>query len=109
MKQSVWALRGWSDTKEKAEKDGVMSYKDNRGRIIELKRADENSVPGWDDVKYRQDGKHRLGYNPAAETKEISQEDFDAVRGSGQQQEGSSQTRTRFDRRGGDRAALSRL
>jgi hypothetical protein len=73
-----------------------------------LSRADKNSVPQWKDVEHRQDGKHRLGYNPAAETKEISREDFEAVRASGDTSSKVDDLE-RFSRKGGDRAALARL
>ncbi|KAI9685609.1 MAG: hypothetical protein M1822_004467 [Bathelium mastoideum] len=104
----VWALRGWSHAHGTTAKNGLLSYKGKGGQSIELSRADAKAIPGWEEVEHRQDGKHRLGYNPAVETKNISQEDFEAVRARGK---GHRKTGvwTRFDRKGGDRAALSRL
>ncbi|KAI9655109.1 MAG: hypothetical protein M1821_005592 [Bathelium mastoideum] len=106
--QMVWALRGWSHTQDTTAKDGLLSYKGKGGLNIELTRAGAKAIPGWEEVEHRQDGKHRLGYNPAVETKNISQEDFEAVRARGKGHRKTS-IWTRFDRKGGDRAALSRL
>ena len=105
---TVWALRGWSHAQDTAAKGGVFSYKGEGGRGIELRRADAKAIPDWEDVEHRQDGKHRLGYNPAVETKEITQEDLEAVRGSGKRPRKPG-VQTQFDRKGGDRASLSRL
>jgi hypothetical protein len=76
--------------------------------VFELSRADKDSIPQWKEVEHRQDGKHRLGYNPATETKEISREDFEAVRASGKAS-GEVKGLDQFPRKGGDRAALARL
>ena len=76
--------------------------------MFNLSRVDGKDIPKWKDVEHMPDGKHRLRYNPAAETKEISQEDFDSVRASGKRKTEAAK-RNRFKRRGGDRAALARL
>ncbi|KAF2239481.1 hypothetical protein EV356DRAFT_528079 [Viridothelium virens] len=104
----VWVLRGWSHAKGIAARGGRFFYRDRRSQSIELSRADAKAIPRWEEVKYRQDGKHRLGYNPAVETKDISQEDLEAVRVSSKRQKGMGDW-TQFDRKGGDKAALSRL
>jgi hypothetical protein len=70
-----------------------------------LSRADGQSTPKWKDVEeYRLDGKHRLGHNPATETKEISQEDLEAVQAMGKTQRKTSV----FKRQGGDLAILTK-
>lgn len=90
---TVWSLRGWQEQKDKQQKVGS----------LELSRADGQNPPSWKDVEHKQDGKHRLGYNPAKETKEIYQEDFLAVRATGK-----DAPSTNFKQEGGDRAVLSR-
>lgn len=103
----VWDLRGWSDSKEGSGKKGQSLYKDKSNRSFELKRSDAKDIPKWKEVEHRQDGKHRLGYNPAKKTKEISQEDFEAVRADGKKK--GKGDAPRFERKGGDRAALAKL
>ena len=105
---SVWALRGWSNARVTAERRGHLFYTAAKGQTFGLSRADANAIPEWKEVKYRQDGKHRLGYNPAAETNEISQEDLEAVRESGKRHH-KAEGWFPFNRKGGDRAALSKL
>lgn len=104
----VWALRGWSHTQGMAAMAGLLFYQDKWGHRIELRRADTNPIPKWEEVEYKQDGKHRLGYNAAVETREISQEDLEAVRASGKRR-GKLGNWIRFVRKGGDKAALSKL
>lgn len=105
---SVWVLRGWSQTRGIAGKKGRFYYTDTRRQAFELSRANGQPVPEWNDVEYKQDGKHRLGYNPATETKEVSQEDIEAVRATGVEHSKTGAW-THFRRVGGDIAALSRL
>lgn len=72
---------------------------------FQLRRVDNQDPPKWEDVEHKPDGKYRLGYNPAKETKEISQEDFEHIRATGKGgREG--QRKTSFKLRGGDRAML---
>ena len=85
-----------------------MLYKAEPGQSFELSRADARAIPEWKEVEHKQDGKHRLKYNPARETKEISQEDFEAMRASGTRHNEAYES-IQFDRKGGDRAALGRL
>jgi hypothetical protein len=73
-----------------------------------LSRADAKAIPEWKEVEHKQDGKHRLGYNPATETRDISQEDFEAARASGKRHKEANDL-TQFIRKGGDRAALAKL
>ena len=67
-------------------------------------------MPQWKEVEHKQDGKHRLGYNPMTETKDITYEDWLAVRPSKKSaQKGSTGVEKKLKRKGGDRAALARL
>ena len=91
-----------------AGKKEHLYYKGNRSQNFELSRADGKAVPEWKDVEFKQDGKHRLGYNPAAETRDISQEDVEAVRAIGKRHKEAGAW-TQFRRKGGDIAALSKL
>ncbi|KPI34869.1 uncharacterized protein AB675_2271 [Cyphellophora attinorum] len=93
--RKVWRLRGWGSVKG-ASPRGESS--------IELARADGQSTPKWKDVECKLDGKHRLGYNPATETKQVSQEDLEAVQATGKTQQKTSA----FKRRGGDLAILTK-
>lgn len=87
---------------------GSLYHRTDSSQGYELSRADEKGVPKWQEVEHKQDGKHRLGYNPATETREVSQEDFDAVR-AGPSQSGRKERWDSFKHKGGDRAALARL
>lgn len=97
----VWALRGWSDKADTSGKEKKRSW-----GSFELSRADGESIPKWEDIKHRQDGKHRLGYNPARESKEISRYLFEGVRAEGKNKPSDS---IQFERKGGDRVALAKL
>jgi hypothetical protein len=88
----VWALRGWSKAVDSHFQSG-------------LERSDGKSIPKWQEVKHRQDGKYRLGHNPATETKDIHQEDFDAVKA---RKKSQHEPKAMFSREGGDRAVLER-
>lgn len=74
---------------------------------FELSRSDGSDVPKWQDVEHRQDGKHRLGYNPARETRELYQEDFQAVRANGKESKEGA-IANQFSKEGGDKAVLNR-
>jgi hypothetical protein len=90
--QAVWALRGWSKASDSKSQSS-------------LKRSDGKSTPKWLEVKHRQDGKYRLGYNPATDSKDIHQEDLDAVKA---RRKGQGKSKAFFGREGGDRAVLER-
>ena len=83
MSNSVWALRDWSHALGIPGRGDSFLYRNKSSKSIELRRADGKIIPAWEEVKYRNDGKHRLGYNPTVETRDISQEDFEAVRARG--------------------------
>lgn len=96
----VWKLRGWTNGKDRGSgKITVQGF--------DLTRADGQEVPEWKLVEHRQDGRHRLGYNPAQETREIYQEEFEAVKATAKDQKSRSDS-VMFRREGGDRAVLER-
>lgn len=65
---------------------------------------DGQLTPKWEDIEHKQDGRNRVGHNPAIEEREISMEDFEAVRA--QETRGSNPDLKSSD---GDRAALAKL
>jgi len=60
-------------------------------------------------VKHKNDGRDRLGYNPALETKEISVEDWEAVKSREEYSDDRAVENVKFRKKGGDRAALAKL
>lgn len=90
----VFAQRGWSQSKGSAVQVGAKSYN--------LKRADGKGIPKWKDIEHKQDGRDRLGYNPANETKDLRDGDFDAVKAIEGQGRKLNSMRS-------DRAALAKL
>lgn len=97
----MWTLRGWSD--QAGGKSSSFSFQN-----FKLGRADAQDIPKWEDVEHKQDGKFRLRYNPAKETKDTFLEDFEAVRAAGKKRNKIAE-RLQFKRVGGDRAALAKL
>ncbi len=74
-----------------------------------LCRSDSKPAPEWEEVKYLRDGRERLGHNPAIESRDISMEDWQAVKARDNFVPESIVKRLRLTARGGDRAALARL
>ena len=74
-----------------------------------LSRSDGRPAPAWDDIKYVRDGRERLGYNPAIESRVIAIEDLEAVRARSEFTSDEAVVRLRLPVKGGDRAALARL
>ena len=60
-------------------------------------------------IKHLRDGRERLGYNPAQESKEISVEDWIAVKARDNFVPESTRSQLELPVKGGDRAALARL
>lgn len=90
----VFAQRGWSQSQGRAVQIGAKSYN--------VKRADGNEVPKWKDIEHKQDGRDRLGHNPANETRGLRDGDFDAVKAV----EGDAR---KLNSMRSDRAALAKL
>lgn len=102
----AWALRGWSSDRDGPSREQRFYHRTDKSESYALNRADTKAIPEWKEIEHRQDGKHRLGHNPVLEAKDIFQEDFEAVRASRKRRR---TTRAEFRRKGGDRAALSKL
>jgi len=60
-------------------------------------------------VEHVRDGRERLAHNPATETREVSFEDWEAVKANDNFVPVETVKRLRLAARGGDRAALARL
>lgn len=74
-----------------------------------LCRVDGKAAPQWTEVERLNDGKGRLGYNPAIETKDITMEDWEAVKSRDEFTHKLAAEELHFRRKGGDRAALAKL
>jgi hypothetical protein len=97
---TVYELRGWTKSPPRSEHSTFNNFS--------LSRADGGETPKWKDVEYKQDGKYRLGYNPATEDGDISLEDFEAVKAIVPKR-GERGGDLGFSRKGGDRAMLAKL
>jgi hypothetical protein len=74
-----------------------------------LCRSDGHPAPKHKDIQFLRDGRERLGYNPAHETKEIGWR-LDGVKSrEGDRMPISGAGELQLSRRSGDRAALARL
>jgi hypothetical protein len=60
-------------------------------------------------IKHLRDGRERLGYNPAQKSKDISIEDWNAVKARDNFVPESTRSQLKLPVKGGDRAALARL
>lgn len=74
-----------------------------------LARSDDRKALSWDEVQNVRDGRERLGYNPAADMRGISQEDLQSVSSREEFRSGETLKRLRLPVKGGDRTALARL
>ena len=74
-----------------------------------LCRADGQRVPRWEMIKNLRDGRERLGYNPAQDSKDVSIEDWNAVKARENFVPESTRDKLSLPVKGGDRAALARL
>ena len=74
-----------------------------------LARADGQAAPAFKDVEHRNDGRDRLGYNPAVQQKEITVEDWESVKAREEFSDERAVDKVRFRRKGGDRAALAKI
>ena len=105
---AVWVLRGWSHLHNTAKSNNPFYYGGKDSSKFEISRADSKPIPSWQEVEHKQDGKHRIGYNPAAETREISQEDFQTVKANSKRYNGGANA-IQFPWTGGAKAGLSKL
>lgn len=108
----VWQLRGWSRNRSVPQTKNCLQYTmgpDGSAYVTILCRADSQPAPSWDQVEHLRDGRERLGYNPAMETKETTFEDWQAVKAPDNFVPESTQKQLKLPVKGGDRAALARL
>ena len=82
---------------------------DGTAYVTILSRADRKPAPHWEQNKHLRDGKERLGHNPATEVKDISFEDWQAVKARDEFVPERTGEQLRLPVRGGDRAALAKL
>lgn len=75
-----------------------------------LSRSDGRPALKWSEVENVRDGRERLGYNPAVESRNISREDIENVRAREHFVPANIDIKQLgFGDKGGDRAALARL
>lgn len=109
---SVWQLRGWTKDRSVPQTRNCLQYTmgpDGTAYATVLCRHDQRSAPSWREVEHLRDGRERLAHNPALETKETTFEDWQAVKAPDNFVLEHTEGRLRLPKKGGDRAALSRL
>lgn len=82
----AWHLRGW--TPSRAVKDTRYCLQHNMGLggatvVTIYKRLDGSTAPDIADTKPEEDGRSRLGYNPAEEARSITKDDWESVKSYG--------------------------
>ena len=108
----VWQLRGWTRDRAIPQTRNCLQYTlgpDGSAYVTILCRANGQTAPTWEQVEHVRDGRERLGHNPATGTKDISFEDWQAVKAQDNVISDSIRKRLNFPVKGGDRAALARL
>ena len=106
----VWLLRGWthSDFSMQNCLHCTMASNGTATATI-LSRADHRAAPAFEEAKHKNDGRDRLGYNPAIQTKDIAMEDWESVKSRDEFSDERAAQNVRFRRKGGDRAALAKI
>lgn len=106
----VWQFRGWADGLPLQARNCLLctSGPHDIASILILERSDGRAALTWEEVRDVRDGRERLGYNPAVETKKICAEDVQAVQAPSHFVP-ENQTQRHLPAKGGDRAALARL
>lgn len=110
--RTVWQLRGWVSSVSSTQIQHCLQdtiHDDGTNTVFVLSRSDGKEAPKWTTVKDLRDGRERLGYNPASETRQVSQEDVEAVRADKAFTGGDDIKKLELPVKGGDRAALARL
>ena len=108
----VWQLRGWTHNRSVPGAKNCLQYtlgSDGTAYVTIISRCDEQAAPKWKAVEHVRDGRERLGYNPAFESRKITHEDWYAVRARDEFLTNEVEKRLRLPIKGGDRAALARL
>ncbi|KAL7942661.1 hypothetical protein V8C42DRAFT_354766 [Trichoderma barbatum] len=78
----VWHLRGWAKRRSVASTKYCLQHNMGMGGatvVTIYKRIDGEEAPRSEDTKPEEDGRSRLGYNPAEEARSISREDWASV------------------------------
>ncbi|KAL2203670.1 putative lipid-transfer protein, mitochondrial precursor [Sarocladium strictum] len=79
----VWHLRGWSPTRGVSSTKFALQHNMGIGGAIVVtiyKRADGREAPEHANTHHEDDGRGRLGYNPAEEARSITLDDWNSVR-----------------------------
>ena len=108
----MWQLRGWTRQRSIPQARNCLQYTlgpDGTAYATVLSRADGQAAPEWEQVEHLRDGRERLGYNPATEARDVSSEDWQAVKAMDNYVPTETAKRVKLPARGGDRAALARL
>lgn len=111
-RRAVWRMRGWVQDRPLSRVQNCLQYhwsQDGSAGVVVLCRSDGRSAPAWSDIENVRDGRERLGYNPAVETRGIAREDLEAVKGRVQHTPDAALKTLQLPWKGGDRAALARL
>ena len=82
---------------------------DGTAYVTILSRADRKVSPHWEQIKHLRDGRERQGNNPATDVKDISYEDWQAVKAQDEFVPEQTGKQLKLPVKGGDRAALARL
>ncbi|CAK1356921.1 unnamed protein product [Cercospora beticola] len=106
----VWQFRGWAGDLPVDGQNCLLYTSGRKGvtSVLIIRRSDGRAAVKWEEVQHVRDGRERLGYNPAAQTKKICVEDVEAVRARVEFVP-EAQKRLQLPAKGGDRAALARL
>ncbi|KAL7924542.1 hypothetical protein ACQKWADRAFT_319580 [Trichoderma austrokoningii] len=78
----VWHLRGWAKRRSVASTRYCLQHNMGMGGatvVTIYKRLDGEVAPSIEDTRPEEDGRSRLGYNPAEEARSISREDWESV------------------------------
>ncbi|KAF2093625.1 hypothetical protein NA57DRAFT_61331 [Rhizodiscina lignyota] len=108
----VWRLRGWAHNMPAPPgKDFLHSTirVDGTAYVIVLCRADGKTAPEWKMIEHLRDGRERLGHNPAIQTRDVSFEDWMAVKARDEYVPERVGEQLGLPVRGGDLAALARF
>ncbi|KAF2174177.1 hypothetical protein M409DRAFT_16446 [Zasmidium cellare ATCC 36951] len=108
----VWQLRGWAGDAGVEVRNALQLTLDAAGvlGVLVLSRSDGRPALKWSEVENVRDGRERLGYNPAVESRNISREDIENVRAREHFVPANIDIKQLgFADKGGDRAALARL
>ncbi|KAG5746705.1 hypothetical protein H9Q70_010597 [Fusarium xylarioides] len=82
----VWHLRGWTSSRSVPSTKFCLQHNMGLGGatvVTIYKRFDGNVTPGPTETRPEDDGRMRLGYNPAEEAKAISRSDWKSVKAHG--------------------------